>query len=179
MNRLAFTIAASIAAVALTASAADAATYINYGPTGSDGGFSITFGNTGITTTNFSDTFDFTMPTGRGDFVITSTMSGSSQNITWSSIAFNGQEFDSGVVGWNEFSFLNGVKITKDSQQKLVLTGIGGGNASYSGVITFMPTATGAVPEPATWALMIVGFGGAGAMLRRTSRARTALPTAA
>jgi hypothetical protein len=29
------------------------------------------------------------------------------------------------------------------------------------------PFGSGAVPEPATWALMIMGFGGAGAMLRR------------
>ncbi|WP_293356879.1 FxDxF family PEP-CTERM protein [Phenylobacterium sp.] len=177
MKRLAFSIAASIAAVALTASAADAATYINYGPVGSDGGFSITFGNTGITDPAINDVFDFQMPSGRADFVVTSTMSGGSQNITWSSIAFNGTEFDSGSVGWNEFSFLNGVTVTKDQLQRLVLTGVGGGNASYSGVITFMPTA--AVPEPASWALLIVGFGGAGAILRRTSRSRTVLPAAA
>jgi len=171
MKRFAFPIAASIAAVTLMASAASAATYVNYGPTGPDGGFSITFGNTGITGSNFTDTFDFTMPTGRGDFVITSTMSGTSQNITWSSIAFNGEAFDSGSAGWNEFNFLNGVKITKDAQQQLVLTGVSGGNASYSGVITFMPTATGPVPEPASWALMITGFGAAGALVRRRKAA--------
>lgn len=33
--------------------------------------------------------------------------------------------------------------------------------------IAFTVTPTGAVPEPATWALMIGGFGAAGAMLRR------------
>jgi len=32
----------------------------------------------------------------------------------------------------------------------------------------------GAVPEPATWALLIMGFGGAGAMLRRRSAAAAA-----
>jgi hypothetical protein len=35
-----------------------------------------------------------------------------------------------------------------------------GFSATFSG-------ATGAIPEPGTWALMILGFGGAGAMLRR------------
>lgn len=177
MKRLAFSIAGSIAAVALAASAADAATYINYGPIGPDGGFSITFGNTGITDPTINDVFDFQMPSGRADFVVTSTMSGGSQNITWSSIAFNGTEFDSGSAGWNEFSFLNGVTVTKDQFQRLVLTGVGGGNASYSGVITFMPAA--AAPEPASWAMLIVGFGAAGAVLRRARPSRIALPTAA
>ncbi|MBI1199746.1 MAG: PEP-CTERM sorting domain-containing protein [Phenylobacterium sp.] len=38
-------------------------------------------------------------------------------------------------------------------------------------------TIGGAVPEPATWALMIMGFGGAGAMLRRRSRPLIGEPT--
>lgn len=33
----------------------------------------------------------------------------------------------------------------------------------------------GGVPEPTTWALMIVGFGGAGALLRRRRRAGAAV----
>ncbi|MBI1199745.1 MAG: PEP-CTERM sorting domain-containing protein [Phenylobacterium sp.] len=36
---------------------------------------------------------------------------------------------------------------------------------------------TGGVPEPATWALMIMGFGGAGAMLRRRARPLIGEPT--
>ena len=178
MRRFILPIAAAFA-VAMTSVAAQAATFIRYGAVGADGGFTITFGNDGITATNFTDTFDLVLPTGRADFVVASTMSGSSQNITWSSIAFNGEEFDSGVVGWNEFSFLNDILVTDGTTQKLVLTGIGGGNAAYSGTITFMPSVTGAVPEPASWALMIVGFGAAGAVLRRTSRTRTTLPAAA
>ena len=35
--------------------------------------------------------------------------------------------------------------------------------------------ASGAVPEPATWAMMLIGFGAAGVSLRR--RNRTALQT--
>ncbi|WP_082765535.1 MULTISPECIES: FxDxF family PEP-CTERM protein [unclassified Phenylobacterium] len=175
MRRLAYSLGAAIAALSLAASGAEAATYINYGPVGSDGGFTITFGNTGITDASFSDVFNFSMPTGRGDFVITSTMSTGSQNITWTSVAFNGEEFETGTAGWNEFRFLNGLELTAGAAQQLVLSGLGGGNASYSGVITFVPTA--AVPEPASWALMIAGFGGAGAMIRR--RRADSLPAAA
>ncbi|MEW5683539.1 MAG: FxDxF family PEP-CTERM protein [Pseudomonadota bacterium] len=178
MKRLAVPIAAAFAvAVSLVATAVEAATYINYGPVGSDGGFTITFGNTGITTPTFEDVFEFDMPTGRGDFVITSTMSGTSQNITWTSAAFNGEDFESVVAGWNEFLTLNGVELVLGADQKLVLKGTSGGNASYSGVITFMPTVTAGVPEPGAWALMILGFGGAGAVLRR-ARGQAMRPTA-
>lgn len=36
-----------------------------------------------------------------------------------------------------------------------------------NGPLAFLPDATGAVPEPGTWALMILGFGTVGATLRR------------
>lgn len=39
--------------------------------------------------------------------------------------------------------------------------------------VTYRPGVGGAVPEPATWALMIVGFGMAGMGLRRRGAART------
>ena len=42
-----------------------------------------------------------------------------------------------------------------------------------SPIIDNITVSTAAVPEPGTWALMIVGFGGAGAMLRRRRAFRT------
>ena len=38
-------------------------------------------------------------------------------------------------------------------------------NAVFTGFVD--PNATGAVPEPATWAMMIIGFGAAGSIIRR------------
>jgi PEP-CTERM motif len=56
--------------------------------------------------------------------------------------------------------------------QQLVVSGTSGANGSYAGTVSFTPS-VGAVPEPAAWALMIMGFGGAGAMLRRRRQADT------
>jgi hypothetical protein len=52
-----------------------------------------------------------------------------------------------------------------------------GGTSTASYNIPAIITATAAVPEPATWAMMLVGFGGLGATLRRR-RELTGLPTA-
>jgi PPE-repeat protein len=50
------------------------------------------------------------------------------------------------------------------------MTNNGGQQPDVSHVIWIDPPSTVAVPEPATWALMILGFGGAGAMLRQRRR---------
>ena len=50
----------------------------------------------------------------------------------------------------------------------VVSTGSGQDAASYSGTLNLSPVA---VPEPATWGLMIMGFGGMGAVLRRRRQA--------
>jgi hypothetical protein len=47
----------------------------------------------------------------------------------------------------------------------LDLEGTGGGTAGYGG--TLSTTQVGAVPEPATWAMMILGFAGVGFMAYR------------
>lgn len=44
---------------------------------------------------------------------------------------------------------------------------VAGPTASYSGTINFN---TPAVPEPATWAMMLLGFGATGLMMRRRNR---------
>ena len=55
------------------------------------------------------------------------------------------------------------------------LSGIGAGYHAYAdnivaGSNTYNFEVNAAVPEPATWAMMILGLGGAGVMLRRRQR---------
>ena len=49
------------------------------------------------------------------------------------------------------------------------------GNASLSNVTPFNPTVTSAVPEPSTWAMMILGFAGVGFMAYRRRHQSAAL----
>jgi hypothetical protein len=48
--------------------------------------------------------------------------------------------------------------------------GTTGGEASFSGNLSF--AATSAVPEPTTWAMMLLGFGAVGYSMRQRSSAR-------
>jgi hypothetical protein len=66
-------------------------------------------------------------------------------------------------AGWPE----NGPPIGPDNGYACCFGNAGAATLVVSG------SPDGAVPEPAAWALMILGFGGSGAMLRRRRRADT------
>ncbi|MES2492305.1 MAG: FxDxF family PEP-CTERM protein [Pseudomonadota bacterium] len=74
-----------------------------------------------------------------------------------------------------EFGLISGQLIGPGTYQLQVKGSAPGanGNGSYSGTLSF---AAGAVPEPTTWALMILGFGAIGfAMRRQRSRRPSAI----
>jgi hypothetical protein len=152
------------AAVAGVASAASAAIIpITFSAVGSDGSFSGTFGDRGIAGPTFTDTFTFTLPTGLASTTVTSTLQSLGTDVNFTSVTLNGTQFNIGATGQNEFRFLDNLPVTS-GPQTLVLSGTSGGNGSFDGVLAFAPRA---VPEPASWMLMILGFGGLGAVLRR------------
>ena len=77
--------------------------------------------------------------------------------------------FDNGMMSYNVpimngLGSLSGIPIAAGTLNTLTVSGVGGGNASYGGNLTF---AANAVPEPAAWALMLLGFGAMGMMIRR------------
>ena len=68
-------------------------------------------------------------------------------------------------------SDLTTVTITPEAQQHFI--GLAPNLSLASGRNLYIPT--DAVPEPSTWAMMIIGFGAAGAMLRRKIARRGAV----
>ena len=86
--------------------------------------------------------------------------------------------FTSAIAGL-DYQYLGGPFPTVGSQIRLNLSqsfgySVAGGQAFYGdnrlGVVTIGGSATGAVPEPATWAMMIAGFGLVGSTMRRRSK---------
>jgi opacity protein-like surface antigen len=175
---------AAASAVALLASASAAsATEFNFNwhdtTTGADGGASA------------SGVFDAT-DNGSGVFTVTGvtgvqTLNSISSNITGLStygsadqklfttgaepLDFNGISYNTETLGAFNIGFVNGNGLMRGSEVQNPSGTIEGAHD-----ITFSATA-GAVPEPASWALMIMGFGGVGAMLRSGKR-RSQLQTA-
>lgn len=69
-----------------------------------------------------------------------------------------------GTCGNVETFAIQNVPIINGVLNTIHITGLSRGNGSYGGQATFAP---GAVPEPATWAMMLFGFGAIGFTMRR------------
>lgn len=164
---------AAAMAASLVALPAAAATYLFQSPPGVDGSVDWVFGNSGgIPAGAFSDTFDILIPGGgTADGSVTATFTSKATDLLFTGVSFDGHTFTLFDPGpgvhdgsLSPFTITGGLK-------ELIVSGISpGASGDYSGTLSFAP-----VPEPATWALMIMGFGGLGAVLRsRRTKARLA-----
>lgn len=110
----------------------------------------------------FSDSGSFVTPTGYGlvTLTISTAIAGMNNltNIDFSSVLFNGVAFNLSGTGDVEQGFLSNRILTPGAINTLVVNGTTGGNASYSGTLSFAQAA--AVPEPAAWMLMLIGMAG-------------------
>ena len=130
-----------------------------------------------ITTTGvFNHTFTFTT-SGLNDassFVGTITLANGKKDIDFSSIDLDGVFFFTKTSGdpaerWDLFSAVIGAGTHAiNVHGTVVTTGPLRNAASYAGTLNLSPIAA---PEPASWALMIMGFGGVGAVIRSRRRA--------
>jgi hypothetical protein len=112
---------------------------------------------------NISVAFAFSSPTGVSGAPITGETDGS-------------LIFQRGYVEWDgngtrNFAFGNGGLFTLTLADASFATP---GSATVNGTFRLVRDATPAVPEPATWALMILGFGAVGYSMRRRPTARFA-----
>lgn len=124
----------------------------------------------------FMSTISFLTPAG---FNLTSAGIGSNYtggnllaNIDFTSVTLNGVNFNIVTVGQQEFRNIFDQAMVAGATNTLVINGTAGtsagADATFAGTLSFANVA--AVPEPATWAMMLLGFGAVGLSMRRRSR---------
>jgi len=160
------------AAIAAGATSANAASYVEGPVYGSDGSATGTFGDNFTTAGNFTSTITFILAkAGKLSSSITTTFSGGGTNINFTKATWNGVALTLGPNGAIEGGAI-GLLDVAAGLQTIVVEGTTGNNASFSGQFSFSP----AVPETATWGMMLLGVGAMGAVMRRR---RTATVVAA
>jgi hypothetical protein len=187
MKRL-FASAMLAGALLAGAPAANAATFMLTPVINADGSFSLGFKNDHVAGAGFADArefediFEFVLPaelTGKLGGSITTIANTENDpkdksNINFKFVMLNLSSFTMTPPGHQiETGALLPVSATP-GLQRLIVHGFSGGGAAYGGNITFAPDIRAAVPEPAAWALMILGFGGAGAAIRSRRRGTAA-----
>ena len=139
--------------------------------TAADGTSTHNNGGSGI----FTDTFSFTLPRGDVGFVLNSISFTLAAGVIFDSVDFNGTllTLTNTPLGTGNLATavtMAAIPVLNGGPQLLTIHGHGMSGADttgvWSGTGTFAPT-----PEPATWGLMIMGFGGMGMMLRRRRQA--------
>jgi hypothetical protein len=159
---------------ATTASGTDSATFdgsFNYfysGPTTTNGGITLTTGELllGGTFTNaaFSGS-DGSSGAGLQDNSVTGTVTYTSGlSATDLPLASSGQSFS---IGFLDISPVLAIQASTELRDFLAV-----GSGTFSSDLT--NGGGGGTPEPATWALMLIGFAGVGAVVRRRARTATA-----
>lgn len=158
------------AAAFAAAPAAHAATFVpgspNFTVIGNPftGPVSAFYGNGGLSGA-FTDMFTFTIgANGLGSGSIATSSAGGPTSVNFSSVVFNNGTTNYAVTIAGGLGSLSGIPITAGTLNTLTVMGTGGGNGSYGGNLSFVADA---VPEPATWALLMLGFGAMGLMIRR------------
>jgi len=121
------------------------------------------------TTASFTDRFLFTIPqNGSASGSISTSFSSLNNSLVIDKLFINGVEYAVPSSGSGQSTTVGGINILKNVQNVIEVQGHTTGANGYSGTATFT---AGAVPEPATWGMIVVGFGAMGAAMRRRQRA--------
>jgi len=145
--------------------------YFNVSGDISSGPISAFMGRSNLGVGSFSDSFVFIIDqNGLGSGSISTVLSGlpmGATDVDFTSVIFNNGVMDYIVdttTGALEQGGLTNIPITFGTENSLTVNYISRGQGSYSGTLSFSPAA---VPEPATWAMLLFGFGAMGMMVRR------------
>ena len=144
---------------------------------GADGSISASFGRSGIGNGtpeggpigDFTDIYNFIVPSSglaSGSITTNTSFLGSSTDLDLVSVFFNGVKLTGTSVGLNEALFANAVPIFGGQLNTITINGFSRGNGSYGARGSFVPL-NAAIPEPSTWAMLILGFGLVGYSARR------------
>jgi hypothetical protein len=172
MKSLKLGVALAIAAAALPATSATAAPIIidTSVPAGGFSNDNVVCNVTGaVTPCAFTDTGSFVTPAGFNSvsLTISTAINGSNPatDVNFTSVLFNGVAFSLTPNGAAEFGSLLNQAIAAGATNTITVNGTTGGNGSFRGTLSFGNVA--AVPEPGTWAMMLLGFGAIGFSMRR------------
>jgi hypothetical protein len=152
-------LAAAAVAISIVAPANAAEVILN--PVG-DGTSTAFFGGTITAPGGFTSIFTFQTLT--AGFASASVDKTSLSNINFTSATLNGQDFSFASLGSAQFGGSGPVSVGVGTQ---TITVNGTGTGSFGGSVAFQADAVAAVPEPATWAMMLFGFGAVGYSIRR------------
>jgi len=176
-------VAALAGAMALSASPASATVFHTYHP-GDGHNFYLTsgdpfspsitanFGDGFSSAVTFDDKFEFIIPqNGIGSGSISTSFSSSKNKLTITDLLINGVSFTVPSNSSGQFLSVNDIPILSGQTNTIEVFGkTASRGGTFSGTLTFA-----AVPEAATWSMMLAGFGLVGATMRgRSNTARFA-----
>lgn len=154
-------VATCLAFAALASAPASATNFaLPIGP----GTSSANYGNSSTTPGAIADAYSFTVPLGTANGLLGSLALTSALDANISGVFLDGTAFTRISGGSFDFFTLSPTTLSAGTHSVFVNGQWGTSGGSYAGTLNYVVTA---VPEPATWALMIGGFGMVGGTLRR------------
>ena len=167
MRKLTSILLGLAATAAFAAPAHAEQTLVISGPSGTYGDDEVVCADQQSPPCEFSRTFTFPTTSGyqSASLDISSILQGSDTDINFTSVMFNGVEYNILSTGVSEFRNLLSQPLVVGGDNTITVTGTTSGNGAFTGNIAL--SVIPGVPEPGTWALMLLGFGAVGTAMRR------------